>query len=482
MAPFAANYSCDPFTARSAQCVVGTYVQYAVNVSSIFNIQKTLDFTQQRNLRLVVRNTGHDYFGKSTGAGTVAIWTHFLKNITVHDWTSASYSGKALTIGTGISAGEAQQAAHDAGLVVVGGNSPTVGLAGGYTQGGGHGPLASHLSLGADQVLQWEVVASSGLFLSASPEKNADLYWALAGGGGGTYGIVWSVAVKAYPDFSVAAANLTFSNANVSQDVFYRAVQTFIQSVPAIVDTGAVSIWLLTNTTFLLQPITAPLQTAIKVQALLAPTLRVLNASGISYEYYVGGFPNYLASYEAMNPQPLIAEYSIGGRLLPRSLVKDQNSAKQLMAALESIAGAGGVISGLSVNVSRFGIEPPNSVNPIWRDALFDAVVGAPWLENDPTEDYAGQRAVTDQFLPALEKLTPAAGAYLNEGDINQPDFQNVFYNRNYDRLKSIKDKYDPLHTFYGLTSVGSEFWQQQPDGRLCRAPLLQQRLVAGGG
>lgn len=91
-----------------------------------------------------------------------------------------------------------------------------------------------------------------------------------------------------------------------------------------------------------------------------------------------------------------------------------------------------------------------------------------PWLENNPTEDYAGQTAVTNNLLPQLENLTPNGGAYLNEGDIHQPNWQYVFYNNAYQRLLSIKQKYDKSDTWYGLTAVGSESWTQQPDGRLC--------------
>jgi hypothetical protein len=61
-------------------------------------------------------------------------------------------------------------------------------------------------------------------------------------------------------------------------------------------------------------------------------------------------------------------------------------------------------------------------------------------------------------------------GAYLNEGDWNQPDCQNVFYGENYPRLLAIKDKYDPGHNFYGRTAVGSDRWGEDRDGRLCCA------------
>lgn len=287
MAPIFANMSCDPFTASTAQCVVGAYVQYSVNASSVEDYQTTLAFVRTHNIRLVVRNTGHDYFGKSTGAGAIALWTHHLKDVSFLDYSSSTYQGKAMKIGAGVQNIEAQTAAHAQGLVVVGGDCQSVGIAGGYTQGGGHGPLASKLGLGADQVLEWELVTTAGDHLTASPTENPDLYWALSGGGGGTYGLVFSLTVRAYPDFQTAMANLTFSKNASDPDPFYQAVETFVTTLPAITDAGATAIWLLTSTVFSLSPMTGPGMTSEQLQALLQPTLDHLDTLGIAYGEWI---------------------------------------------------------------------------------------------------------------------------------------------------------------------------------------------------
>lgn len=85
MAPFFANRSCDPFTPRSADCVIGTYVQFTVNVSSAADVAAGIKFANDRNIRIVIRNTGHDYNGKSTGAGALGLWVHNLKDIKIKD-------------------------------------------------------------------------------------------------------------------------------------------------------------------------------------------------------------------------------------------------------------------------------------------------------------------------------------------------------------------------------------------------------------
>jgi hypothetical protein len=113
--------------------------------------------------------------GRSIGTGSLSLWTHYLKDIAIKDYKYTSYTGKAMKIGARVQAYEAYEAAHKQNLRVVGDTCPTVGLAGGYTQGGGHSMLSTVHGLGADQVLEWEVVTANGNTLIATPEKNNDL-------------------------------------------------------------------------------------------------------------------------------------------------------------------------------------------------------------------------------------------------------------------------------------------------------------------
>ena len=60
MAPFFANQSCDPYTPESQPCTLGNYVDYAINVTKPSDIAKGIAFATKNNIRLVVRNTGHE--------------------------------------------------------------------------------------------------------------------------------------------------------------------------------------------------------------------------------------------------------------------------------------------------------------------------------------------------------------------------------------------------------------------------------------
>ncbi|KAI1389100.1 cytochrome P450 [Hypoxylon trugodes] len=318
------------------------------------------------------------------------------------------------------------------------------------------------------KVLEFEVLTGAGEYLKATPTENQDLYWALSGGGGGTYGLVHSMTVKAYADVKTSAANLTFSSQGVSSEAFNSVIQTFLTTLPNITDSGVVCIWLLTNTSFTLSPASAPNLTAQQLESLLQPTLDSLSKNGIPYNYSAQDFPSYLDSYNLAHPKYNITEANIGGRFIPRSLVSSNDSTRRLMDAMNFIIENGGEVSGVAVNVTQLP-DVPNSVNPAWRTALFSAVIAIPYGLYDMQVNIVSQGKITNMFVPKLAELTPSGAAYLNEADPGQPDFQEIFYGANYDKLLSIKQKYDPNEIFYGLKAVGSEAWQIQADGRLCR-------------
>lgn len=280
------NLSCNPFSSKTSPCTIGNYVQYAVNATDAAQVQKTIHFAARHNIRLVIRNTGHDLLGKSTGAGGLAIWIHYMKDISIVGYVSSHYSGKAMKMGAGVQSFEGSDAAYRAGLVIVGGNCPTVGLAGGYSQGGGHGQLVSHVGLATDQVLEWEVVLANGKLLTASPAEHPDLYWALSGGGGGTYGVVVSMTSKAYPELPTASGNLSFSDTGISRDTFFAAVSIFISILPSLGDAGGASVWWLTNNTLSTTPTTIPGGTATLFNSLFSPLIAFLKQNNIQHSTY----------------------------------------------------------------------------------------------------------------------------------------------------------------------------------------------------
>jgi FAD/FMN-containing dehydrogenase len=78
--------------------------------------------------------------------------------------------------------------------------------AGGFAQTAGHAPFSSSFGLGADNVLEFKVVTADGKYVIANSRSNRNLYNALRGGGGGTFGVVVEATFKAYKTPKIAVS------------------------------------------------------------------------------------------------------------------------------------------------------------------------------------------------------------------------------------------------------------------------------------
>ncbi|KAI2627948.1 FAD-binding domain-containing protein [Hypomontagnella submonticulosa] len=465
------NNSCNPFLGPDAPCTLGFHVAYTINATDASDFQAAVQFVKKHNIRLVIRNTGHDYLGKSTGAHALAVWTHYMKDlehIPKYEHEGVEWSGPAIKVGAGVEVLEAYKFADSHGLMVVGGNCPNVGMAGGYIQGGGIGILVSKFGLAVDQVLSWEVVTGAGDLVTASPTENADLYWALSGGGGSTYGIVVSMTIKAYPDTTFSTVYMSVFNDGKNTDAIYSAMGTFFQSLPSLVDAGAWVVWVGGPFGLLVMPAMVGDVSASELDALFQPTKDKMDELKLQYQYASTDYPSFLSSYNSMTSTWNSSDHHIGGRLIPRDLVKDQESTDSLVKAIRVITSQA-LMSGVAFNVAK-GVPSLdyNSVNPYFRKTLFSGVVGTPINYTDWAANKAAQDRLTHTLLPELKALTPDGAGYLNEADFQEPDFKTTFYGANYKKLLAIKRKYDPDDIFYAVTAVGSDRWEEKSDGRLC--------------
>lgn len=468
--PIFANASCDPFTPRNSTCLLGNYVAYAVNVTGIDDIAATIRFADANNIRLVIRNTAHDYLGRSTGAGALAIWTHSLKGQEIKDWSDAEYTGKAIKIAAGVQGFEVLEASSAAGLVVVTGECPTVGIAGGYTQSGGHSPLSGAFGLSAHNTLEFEVVTADGLLVTASPssEDHADLFWALSGSGSGNFGVVISVTLRAHADAVTSGTTFNISQPGLDYPAVANAWHALL---PDLLDSGLQITYYAATSQMGVVSLTGYNHTQADLEARLAPFVDFMATQGFDLQPSYTQFESYHDHYaHYYGPLPagalgVAGEWLMGGRLLSRAVLQDYGPTlnQTLQLGVNLIAQA--------MNTTRFASPATRAVLPQWQDALVMSLYVLPWSFEVPFADMvATQDYITTVVMPIVESATPGAGAYINEANYLQEDWQEVFYGSNYPELLVVKKKYDPTGIFFNEVGVGSEIWKIGDDGRMCEA------------
>ena len=380
-------------------------------------------------------------------------------------------------MGAGVTVGEAMLFVQNK-YRVVGGECGTVGIAGGYSQGGGHSILNSAYGLAADQVLEWEVVTGEGKHVIATAEQNSDLYWALSGGGGGTYGVALSMVSKLYPEGPVAGASLTFYNTNITNDTYWDAVGRWFQYLPNIVNDSHNTIqFVVWNDQMSAQSINLVDHEIGAVDQLVGPFITELESMGVQYNLTTHQSETYFDHFDHYyGPLPAGIEPSstmLNSRLVPKTVVANDTATAQLVDAVRLTVESGDFLMGCTAMDADVADHPDNAVLPAWRDSIGVCIMNAFWNYTAPLADnMAVNSRMNEVYMPAVEAATPGSGVYLNEMDPGYiGDWKESMYGSNYDRLLSIKHQHDPSHLFYGYHAVGADEFSVDGSGRLCFDP-----------
>ncbi|KAF1949719.1 FAD/FMN-containing isoamyl alcohol oxidase-like protein MreA, partial [Byssothecium circinans] len=513
---WASGDSCVPTSQPNSTCSQGGYPVYVVNATTARHVQMAVNFARNMNIRLVIKNSGHDFNGRNLGGYSLSVWVHNLRGVQYHpDFELGDYNGRAVAIGGGTPAADLYgiRSTYNTTIMLPGGS--TVGVAGAYAQGGGHSSWSSVYGLTADNVLQIHAVTADGRLVKADAETNKDLYWAFRGGGGGNFGIVTSMVIATFPLTPLTGQSITFSTvpktgqptSNLTADVFWEGMKAYWGFCTALCDAGGFGYDFIrhatsqnvTGLTFTTS-ISLPNTTLSEARAFIRPLLERLNDVGIAIAIPQPQVQELLHPQRPQEPEPPQAPQDppvhlsalndpvhntlIASRLFLRPNFATAPSLNLMSAAIRRFVEHGGY----DFHGQIFTPNPsprltrPNAILPAFRSAIMHAQGYAPnahWNGVSPVLSLEEQRARHERlqgYMQVWRDITPGSGSYMNEGDAQTVGWREAFWGSNYGKLAEVKGEWDPWGVFWVVGGVGSEAWVVGgregfggQDGRLCR-------------
>ncbi|KID83959.1 isoamyl alcohol oxidase [Metarhizium guizhouense ARSEF 977] len=463
-------------------CSIGRLASYYVDVRNTSHISAALQFAKAHDIRISIKNTGHDFYGRSSVPNSLAIWTHnlntikFHSNFTAHNCPSANGQNVG-ELGAGVIAGDAYNYLSSHGMDITGGYEQSVGLAGGFGQGGGVGSFTTTYGLMADNAVEFEVVTADGEVRFINQCNDPDLFWAMRGGGGGTFAVLTKYCVQVYPSLPIHVytfiANFTeveqhgtdATKNNALRQILTVHAQNQIEWSEQLV-TGQIEYFPEKMSINLVLPYRddgSKLKSATASFVQFLSNRTDLSVSAHGYASYAN-YAAYLAvtAVDAKVTEPSGIFSLLGSRLIPRNVFTASDTIDQLVdGVIQGIAEARSLVNLTGTQivaetpVTNLDLDQSTSAHPAWRSALWHVIHVGEWLEpmsNDVLQHTA------DGFLKLLDplkKLSPGGGAYLNEAHYLEPDWQQTYFGSPYGKLLAVKNKYDPTHIFDCYKCVG---------------------------
>ena len=480
---------------------------YAVAAHSTRDVIAAVDFARTNNLRLVVKGGGHSYQGTSNAADSLLIWTRAMNGVVINDAFVAKGCERkqspqpAVTIDAGAMWIDAYDAVTTkAGRYVQGGGCTTVGVAG-LIQSGGFGSFSKGFGTAAAGLLEAEIVTADGVVRTANSCSEPELFWALKGGGGGSWGVVTQVTLRTHnlPEFFGSAKGTIKA---YSSEAFRRLIGRFIDFYSdslfnphwgeQIMIGGDRTLRIAMNSQGLdtaeSSRIWQPFFEMIKADPELTITDELHTGSGQARHWW-DAVSRKARGSEAMiydsredaseihawwsGDQDQVGEFLYGyeSAWLPafllereqRSRLADALIASSQLHDVELHFNKG--LAGASAETAAAAAD--TATNPDVLDAFALAIIADsgppayPDLRAPPQDRRAGRKIASDiaAAMKELRRTAPSAGSYVSESNYFQTHWQQSYWGRNYPRLRLAKSKYDPEGLFFVHHGVGSEDW-----------------------
>ncbi|KAI6715417.1 FAD binding domain-containing protein [Diplocarpon mali] len=484
----------------------GGVSDYRIRARSAQDVQNAVRFASQHNIRIAVITTGHDQVGRNDAASGLLIDLSLLRNVRLAESFTATTDGvpwanstetniivpqegvqAAVTFGPAVAGFPLNQIIAPSGLFSVTPFVHNVAVAGGWGQNGGYGPLTAQYGIGSDQWLEAKIVTPDGELRIANEVSNPDLFWAIRGGGGGTFGVVVEATWKVYPDVPITTmafyVNSTRTGANASnfetgEHPMSKAMAYLMSEVPEMQKKGISGSFYVNPTSmrsFVIHPGCASgLEIANRFWG---PILSEMS----SFEdmtpfqtkaFHYQSYTEYFSS--TYGPMPVVTANEPYGRGIigfdSTLLAPEHLQSPDLTSAFRTTRGDYGVQVVTPGYKVGSGVEV--AANPGWRRASA-LVVGM-------KDEAAGTS------MDSLRELAPDMGAYINEvrvssypeaeapelilpqqGSHTSKDWTSQFWGDNYPRLSALKKSIDPKMIFWVSPGINADHMIAR-DGRAC--------------
>lgn len=482
----------------------GPLPDYRLQARSVEDVQNAVRFAKEHNVRLSVLTTGHDQLQRSDAGSGLLIDLSLFQGARVMPSYTATTEGlpfvgidteaeaielvdgeqAAVSFGPAVAGLPLNYVVSKSGLFTVSGGAgkqdqhrtlcfvvtmlmyvATVAVGGGWGQNGGYGPLTSQYGLGVDQWLEALIVTPDGELKVANNAINSDLFWAIRGGGGSTFGVIVQATWKAHVTVPVTGfnwyINSTLSDSDVEQGTYptSEALRYLLGRAADLQEKG-ISATFYTFPTYIrcfaIHP--GPQAGIAKANEIWGPILSdVSSLPGITpFQTRAFEFSSYReffeGTYGTLVPQPTTADHRYDRGVIPydsRLLSPEHLSHPNITQALTETGGSIGVQ--IMSPGDRVGNGSAVSANPGWRKAA--ALIIA---NKTNTTSAAG-----------LRRLAPDMGTYINEASVTEPNWSSSFWGTNYPRLSELKRKYDPDMLFWISPGINADY-MHAVDGRAC--------------
>jgi FAD/FMN-containing dehydrogenase len=402
------------------------------------DVMEAVRFAHEHNVLVSVRGGGHNVAGYAVAEGGLMIDLSLMKSVSVDP------QARIARVEGGVTWGELDHETQAFGLATPGGAVSTTGVAG-LTLGGGLGWLRRKYGLSCDNLLSADVVTADGRLVTASETENADLFWALRGGGG-NFGVVTSFQFRLFPIGPTVMATLVFYPFDAAQQVV-QGWRDFMATAPDEISSN-LALWSI--------PPTADWPAAMHGQPMVAVVAMYAGEAAKGEQALLPLRELAMPLADASQPMPYVALQQVFDPFFPEGELYyywkslnldrlDDEAIDTLIAyaeqrvspmALIDLWALGGAVGRVPATATAFGD----------RSMSYSLVLNTSWA--DPTQSDANI-AWTRELWTAMHRFSSGA-TYLNFpgfGEEGESMVRDAF-GANFERLAAVKRKYDPGNLF----------------------------------